>query len=46
MKAARYYGPGDIRIEDIPVPPLKDGQVKIKVRSELQVAVCGTHSGT
>lgn len=36
MKAARYYAPGDIRIEDIPVPPLKNGQVKIKVRTELR----------
>lgn len=35
MKAARYYAPGDIRIEDIPVPSLKDGQVKIRVRIEL-----------
>lgn len=32
MKAARYYGPGDIRVEQIPEPQPKDGQVKIKVR--------------
>ncbi|KAF8961445.1 chaperonin 10-like protein [Flammula alnicola] len=30
MKAARYYGPGDIRVEQIPEPDAKDGQVKIK----------------
>ncbi|EMD36839.1 hypothetical protein CERSUDRAFT_83873 [Gelatoporia subvermispora B] len=39
MKAARYYGPGDIRIDDIPEPVPKPGQVKIKVRS---IAVCGS----
>lgn len=32
MKAARYYGPGDIRVElDVPEPQPKAGQVKIKV---------------
>ena len=28
MRAARFYGPGDIRIEDIPEPMPKEGQVK------------------
>ena len=31
MKAARYYGPGDVRVEDVPEPELKQGQVKLKV---------------
>ena len=33
MRAARYYGPGDVRVEDIPEPQVKPGQVKIKVSS-------------
>ncbi|KAM6501141.1 alcohol dehydrogenase GroES domain protein [Amanita muscaria] len=36
MKAARYYGPGDIRIEEIDKPVPKSGQVLIKV------CICGT----
>lgn len=35
MKAARYYGRGDIRIDTIPVPTLKPGTVGI------DVAYCG-----
>lgn len=31
MKAGRFYGPGDIRVEDIPEPVPKQGQVKVKV---------------
>jgi hypothetical protein len=31
MKAARFYGPGDVRVEDIPEPVLREGQVKVKV---------------
>jgi len=31
MRAARFYGPGDIRVEDIPEPVPKEGQVKVKV---------------
>ncbi|KAJ3547819.1 hypothetical protein NMY22_g1500 [Coprinellus aureogranulatus] len=31
MKAARYYGPGDVRVEDVPEPTVGHGQVKIKV---------------
>jgi hypothetical protein len=31
MKAGRYYGPGDVRVEDIPEPVPKEGQVKVKV---------------
>ncbi|RPD60647.1 alcohol dehydrogenase GroES domain protein [Lentinus tigrinus ALCF2SS1-7] len=31
MRAIQYYGPGDIRLCDIPEPQVKAGQVKIKV---------------
>ena len=31
MRAIRYYGPGDIRLDNIPEPQVKEGQVKIKV---------------
>lgn len=31
MRAVRYYGPGDIRVDDIPEPVTGDDQVKIKV---------------
>ena len=33
MRAVRYYGPGDIRVDDIPEPVAGDDQVKIKVGS-------------
>ncbi|KAJ3517081.1 hypothetical protein NLJ89_g735 [Agrocybe chaxingu] len=32
MRAARYYGPGDVRVEQIPEPEAKAGQVKVKVK--------------
>ncbi|KAF9452124.1 sorbitol dehydrogenase [Macrolepiota fuliginosa MF-IS2] len=38
MKAGRYYGPGDIRIDNIPDPVPKPGQVKVKVTQ----ALCGS----
>lgn len=31
MKAARYYGPGDVRVEQVEEPVVKAGQIKIKV---------------
>ncbi|KAJ3566980.1 hypothetical protein NP233_g6658 [Leucocoprinus birnbaumii] len=31
MKAARFYGVGDVRVEDIPEPVPQEGQVKVKV---------------
>ena len=31
MKAIRYYGPGDVRLDEIPEPQIGDRQVKIKV---------------
>ncbi|RAL59549.1 hypothetical protein DID88_006543 [Monilinia fructigena] len=39
MKAARYYGIGDIRIEDVVEPSCKEGQIKIKPAF---VGICGT----
>jgi L-iditol 2-dehydrogenase len=39
MKAARLYGPGDFRIDDIPVPEPGPGQVLLQV---LSVGVCGS----
>ncbi|OSX56753.1 hypothetical protein POSPLADRAFT_1159055 [Postia placenta MAD-698-R-SB12] len=32
MKAIQYYGPGDIRLDDVPEPMPEAGQVKLKVR--------------
>lgn len=31
MRAVRYYGPGDIRVEDVPEPSAKGSNIKIKV---------------
>ena len=39
MKAARWYGPKDIRIEDVEIPKVKSGQVKIKVE---WCGICGS----
>ncbi|KAF9453404.1 2,3-butanediol dehydrogenase [Macrolepiota fuliginosa MF-IS2] len=39
MKAGRYYGPGDIRVDDIPNPVPKSGQVKVKVAWN---GICGS----
>jgi L-iditol 2-dehydrogenase len=39
MKAARLYGPGDLRIDDVPVPEPGPGQVLLQV---LSVGVCGS----
>jgi len=39
MRAARWYGPKDIRIEDVEVPDVKDGEVKIKVE---WCGICGS----
>jgi threonine dehydrogenase-like Zn-dependent dehydrogenase len=30
MRAARYYGKKDIRIEQIPEPEVKKGQLKVR----------------
>ncbi|PCH36784.1 oxidoreductase [Wolfiporia cocos MD-104 SS10] len=39
MRAVRYYAPGDIRVENIPEPPVTDGQIKIKVA---WCGICGS----
>ena len=39
MKAARFHGPADIRIEDIPAPELRPGAVAIDVA---WCGICGT----
>ena len=39
MKAARLYGPDDLRIDEVPVPVPGDGQVLLQV---LAVGVCGS----
>ena len=39
MKAARFHGPGDIRIDDIPEPSVGPGQVKVDVE---WCGICGT----
>lgn len=47
MKVARFYAPGDIRLEETAEPQVSDGEVKIRVRN---CSTCGTdvkiqHSG-
>jgi threonine dehydrogenase-like Zn-dependent dehydrogenase len=39
MKAVYYYGPGDLRTEEVDKPVIGDGEMLIKVRA---CAVCGT----
>lgn len=39
IRAALLHGPGDVRIEDVPVPPLEEGQVRLRSRS---VGICGS----
>ena len=39
MKAARFHGPGDIRIDDVPEPQVGPGQVKVDVE---WCGICGT----
>lgn len=39
MKAARFYAPGDIRIEDVPEPTAGAGEVRLRVRN---CSTCGT----
>ncbi len=39
MKAVVYHAPGDIRVEDVPVPVCGDDEIRVKVDA---CAVCGT----
>ncbi|KAM5546077.1 hypothetical protein V8D89_000203 [Ganoderma adspersum] len=39
MRAIRYYGPGDIRLEEVPEPAVGPGQVKVKVA---WCGICGS----
>lgn len=39
MKAAVYYGKGDVRIEELPVPAVREDEVLVEVRA---CGVCGT----
>lgn len=39
MKAARFYGPRDVRIEDVPVPEAVGDRVLVRLHS---VGICGT----
>jgi len=39
MKAAVYYNNKDIRIEDVPLPKIQDGEILVKVRAS---GICGT----
>ncbi len=42
MKALVYYGPGDVRLEDRPIPVPGKGEVLVKVKA---VSVCGSDLG-
>jgi len=39
MKAIQYYGPQDIKFEEVMLKPLQDGEIVVKVMSAL---TCGT----
>ncbi|NLJ48628.1 MAG: alcohol dehydrogenase catalytic domain-containing protein [Candidatus Atribacteria bacterium] len=39
MKAAVYYGPGDLRVEECPLPEIGPGDILLKVGA---CAICGT----
>ena len=39
MKVARYYAPGDIRLEQLPEPDVSAGELKLRVRA---CSTCGT----
>lgn len=39
MRAARYYGKEDIRVEEVEEPTVKEGWIKIKPAF---VGICGT----
>jgi L-iditol 2-dehydrogenase len=39
MKAAVYYGKGDIRVEEVPVPEIEDDQVLVEMKA---CGICGS----
>lgn len=39
MKAYRFYGPGDMRMDDVPIPKAGLGESVVKVKI---VSMCGT----
>ena len=39
MRAAILYGPEDVRLESVPIPPVGPGEVRIRIRAAL---TCGT----
>jgi (R,R)-butanediol dehydrogenase/meso-butanediol dehydrogenase/diacetyl reductase len=39
MKAAIWYGKGDIRIEDVPIPDIVPGHVRVKIKA---CGICGS----
>src|SRR5664279_3102563 len=39
MKAAVYYGKDDLRIEEMPVPEIAEGEVLVRVRAS---GICGS----
>ena len=39
MKSLKYYGPGSIRLEDVPVPKVVSGEVLVKVDT---CGICAT----
>ncbi len=39
MKSVQFWGPGEIRLEEVSIKPLEEGEVLVKVESAL---TCGT----
>ena len=39
MKSLKYYGPGSIQIEDMPVPKIANGEVLVAVEA---CGICAT----
>lgn len=39
MLALRLYGPNDVRLDEVPVPQIKDGEILLKTEA---AAICGT----
>lgn len=39
MLAAVYHGPKDLRVEDVPVPKIREGELLVKV---ISASICGT----